>query len=328
MSINSSMTVTGYYNLSPTQARGFVREADGSILNFDVAGAAWTEPESINSAGDITGFYELTAGVAQGFLRYVDGRIVTFVPPYRSPLFAPEALPVSINDFDEIAGNYPEPLQASSAFIRPREGYFDTFKADLGAAYGVVATAINGSGDVVGFIAEGDVGFSLHSADDVWTQLVVPAVPGAEHCVSQTMPDGINAGGTIAGWYSRYTANCVTSNRGGFVLSPAGVFTLFELPGTLLTSTLPTTFYNQQQSLTVPHVISIDQAGDIAGSYTDASGVQHGFVRNPYGTLTTFDPPEGNQTTSTAINDGGAITGFYHYSNTGTAAPVAFIRVP
>jgi hypothetical protein len=74
-------------------------------------------------------------------------------------------------------------------------------------------------------------------------------------------------------------------------------------------------------------VLSIDQAGDITGSYTDSAGVQHGFVRNPYGTLTSFDPPEGKQTTATSINDGGAIAGFYQY-NAGGGHPVGFIRVP
>lgn len=270
----------------------------------------------------------MTAGVPQGFLRYANGRIVTFDPPatQQDKPLPSEALPVSINDFDEIAGNYPYPLSASSVFIRSREGVFTSFGADLGAAYGKVATAINASGDVVGYIQEGDMGFSLH-ADGFWTEFVVPTLPGAQHCVSQTMPDGINAGGTIAGWYLRYTAGCATSDQGGFVLSPDGVFTLFEPPGTLVTSSLPPYFTGQQRPLTIPHCISIDQGGDIAGSYTDASGVQHGFARNPYGTVTTFDPPEGNQTTSTGINDGGAITGFYRYS-AGAGTPVGFIRVP
>ena len=63
MSINNSMTVTGYYYVTPTQTRGFVRDADGTITTFDVdvAGVVWIEPESINARGDITGFYELAA---------------------------------------------------------------------------------------------------------------------------------------------------------------------------------------------------------------------------------------------------------------------------
>jgi hypothetical protein len=76
-----------------------------------------------------------------------------------------------------------------------------------------------------------------------------------------------------------------------------------------------------------PHWISIDQAGDIAGFYRDAAGVQHGFVRNPYGTITSFDPPEGNETYPTSINDGGAIAGYYSY-HAGGGPPVGFIRVP
>jgi hypothetical protein len=69
MSINASMTVTGYYNVSATGARGFLREQDGTITTFGVPGAIWTEPEGINAAGDITGFYELVAGTPRGFLR-------------------------------------------------------------------------------------------------------------------------------------------------------------------------------------------------------------------------------------------------------------------
>ena len=63
MSINNSMTVTGYYYVSPTETRGFLRDADGTITTFDVdvAGVVWTEPESINARGNITGFYELAA---------------------------------------------------------------------------------------------------------------------------------------------------------------------------------------------------------------------------------------------------------------------------
>jgi hypothetical protein len=159
------------------------------------------------------------------------------------------------------------------------------------------------------------------------------SVPGAlgTYPMSINASMTVNAGGTIAGWYT----NCnPVNNLGGFVMSPDGDLTLFKPAGTILTSALPqTTPYYQPQdppyleSLTAPRVLSIDQAGDITGSYTDAAGVQHGFVRNPYGTITSFDPPEGNQTTATSINDGGAIAGFYHY-HAGGGPRVGFIRVP
>src|ERR1700685_2498560 len=38
--------------------------------------------------------------------------------------------------------------------------------------------------------------------------------------------------------------------------------------------------------------VSIDTAGDIAGFYTDANGMHHGFVRAANGTITTFDAPK------------------------------------
>ncbi|HET6218260.1 MAG TPA: hypothetical protein VFE27_14645 [Acidobacteriaceae bacterium] len=322
MSINASMEVTGYYNISPEVASGFLREADGTITTFNVGGAIWTEPEGINAAGDITGFYELVAGVPRGFLRYADGRIITFDPPPpvvdppAQPVDPMEAQPISINDFDDIAGNYPV-YSRPSVFVRSARGVYND---DISFDRATVATAINGSGSVVGYTTNGEgfySGFVLHP-DGYTSGLTVPLAPQPEpECIAETFPDGINAAGTIAGWYYNY---CHPETM-GFVMSPDGVFSVFEAPGTLLAS--PSVGYTS----TVPHWMSIDQAGDITGSYTDAAGIQHGFVRNPYGTITSFDPPEGNQTTTTSINDGGAIAGFYHY-HAGGGPPVGFIRIP
>jgi hypothetical protein len=301
--------------------RGFLREADGTITTFNAAGAVWTEPESINAAGDTTGFYQLPAGVPQGFLRYADGRIITFDPPppvvdpAPQPVGTTEAQPISINDFDVIAGNYPV-YSRPNVFIRSAGG---AYNEGISFARATVATAINGSGSVVGYGGDGEFsysGFVLHP-DGYRSGLTVPLPPQPEpECMAETFPDGINAAGMITGWYYN---SCNPENK-GFMMSPDGVFTVFEVPGTLLAS--PSFAYTS----TAPHWVSIDQAGDITGSYTDAAGVQHGFVRNPYGTITSFDPPEGKQTTATSINDGGAIAGFYHYNAGG--GPVGFIRVP
>jgi hypothetical protein len=160
-------------------------------------------------------------------------------------------------------------------------------------------------------------GFVVHP-DGYRSVITVPLPPQPEPwCIAETFPDGINAAGFIAGWYFN---NCNPENT-GFVMSPYGIFTSFQSPGKLVTAPLP--WFGS----TIPHWISIDQAGDVTGSYTDTAGVQHGFVRNPYGTITTFDPPEGKQTTATSISDGGSIAGFYQY-NAGGGPPVGFIRVP
>jgi hypothetical protein len=288
MSINASMTVTGYYYVTPNIERGFLREADGTIDTFDVAGGNGTQPEGINAAGNITGFYYGGAGgTPRGFLRYANGRITTLDFYPADPLFA--VLPLSVNDFDEVAGLWD--AKFSEAFTRSGAGVMTILEPPYPYDQAAEATALNESGSVVGYsVTPGaGVGFVAHP-DGYWAEIAI--LPANPECV----PESINAAG-------RYTTNyynlphCQPENTGGFVMSPDGEFTLFQLPGTI--PPLP------ENGLPLvsdsPDRISIDQAGDITGSYTDAAGVQHGFVRNPYGTISSFDPPEGNQTTATSI---------------------------
>jgi hypothetical protein len=59
----------------------------------------------------------------------------------------------------------------------------------------------------------------------------------------------------------------------------------------------------------VPSGITPD--GVIIGYYVNASGVRHGFLRAPDGTITTFDPPGSTFTQPTSINEAGEIAGAY-----------------
>jgi uncharacterized membrane protein len=334
MSINDSMAVTGYYYVSATVTRGFLREADGTITTFDVLGGLWTEPESINAAGAITGFYEFVAGVPRGFIRYADGHITTFDPPGFQKYNGPQAQPVSINEFGEIAGNYPYPLDASFGFTRSAAGVFKTFDFAIGAAYGSTVTGINANGTVAGYFSPDGVwgsSFILHP-DGFRTVFDVPVETGEGEGVENeiTTAESVNANGAIAGWYS-VSFECflcgtgTTLTAGGFVRSPQGVFTLFNPPGRIV-ALVPDNVFSGQQ-LSAPHQLSINQAGTITGSYVDAKGAKHGFLRNPYGTITSFDPPRGGQTTATGINDTGVIAGFYFYDWNAQIAQ-GFLRIP
>jgi len=114
----------------------------------------------------------------------------------------------------------------------------------------------NASGSVVGFSGRTGTpsgGFVLHP-DGVAAPVNVPAQSPQSCADNGTFPDGINAEGTIAGWYVSSTDNCTTANTG-------------------------------------------------------------------------VDPPEGQKTTATSINDGGAIAGYYQYK-AGGGPPLGFIRVP
>jgi len=76
--------------------------------------------------------------------------------------------------------------------------------------------------------------------------------------------------------------------------APTFTFVTFDPPGS---------------TATTPSGITPD--GLIIGYYTNASGVQHGFMRTPDGTITTFDPPDSTLTTPTSINPDGEIAGAY-----------------
>jgi hypothetical protein len=226
-----------------------------------------------------------------GFLRYADGQIITFDTNQTNSQLGFSS--VGINDFGEIAGNYA--YHGYSAATRSRAGLISSLA--LGSPGGPVgtATALNASGSVVGYYGNPDslfTGFVVHP-DGYWAAIQPPGDPGPQ-CSNQIFPDAINAAGTIAGFFTKnyfLDSSCGSNSTGGFVVSPEGELTLFEAPG-------PIPLFDdhaQEDFLTAPHWISIDQAGNIAGSYTfglNGDGYR-GFVRNPYGTITSFDPPEG-----------------------------------
>jgi uncharacterized membrane protein len=74
-------------------------------------------------------------------------------------------------------------------------------------------------------------------------------------------------------------------------------------------------------------LLSMNSEGTITGSYENTEGIEHAFVRNPYGTITSFDPPRGVQTTATSINDNGVIAGSYYY-NLDSQNAQGFLRIP
>jgi hypothetical protein len=55
--------------------------------------------------------------------------------------------------------------------------------------------------------------------------------------------------------------------------------------------------------------LGINDLGVVVGSYSDAVGVAHGFIRSRNGTFTTIDPPGSVFTLLTSINDFGVIVG-------------------
>jgi hypothetical protein len=72
-------------------------------------------------------------------------------------------------------------------------------------------------------------------------------------------------------------------------------------------------------------LLGFNQFGAIAGIWSDSNSVNHGFIRNPFGKITTFDAPGAGSGTEqgtgcfsdcpVSINDWGAVTGEYIDAN-------------
>lgn len=147
-------------------------------------------------------------------------------------------------------------------------------------------------------------------AQSASSEITIFDAPGAAAAAGSgfgTFPTNINDGGTITGHYT--DANNVNH---GFLRAPGGKFITFDAPGA---GAAPGSGFG-----TFP--TSISNGGVIAGHYTDAKNVNHGFLRTPGGELTTFEAPgagaaagSGSGTFPNNINDAGAITGHYTDSN-------------
>lgn len=143
------------------------------------------------------------------------------------------------------------------------------------------------------------------SAQAQESRFITLDAPGADTTPGDyngTYPSGINAGGVITGFYQ--DAN---GTYHGFLHTRDGKFTAFEAPGA---DTTPGAFNG-----TTP--TSISDLGWITGSYFDANGLGHGFLRSPKGKFTTFDVPGAGAygTFPIGLNLAGAIVGYSLDSN-------------
>ena len=110
LSINDSRVVVGSYFQGDTQ--GFLWHLGASLIAFDVAGAAGTQPSGINSNGTVVGSYQDSSYTYHGFLRTSSGVVYTFSIPGAIGTFG-----VGINDSGVVAGSYQDATYASHGFL-------------------------------------------------------------------------------------------------------------------------------------------------------------------------------------------------------------------
>lgn len=256
----------------------------------------------------------------------VSSRIVSFDAPGAIPVgdSFDGTYPCSINDEGTIAGIYVDANSLYHAFLRSPGGKFVVFDAPgTGASVGTrlrpfPITAANISSHSININDQGAIAGNYVDSNDVSHGFVRKPggeldsfdAPGADTRSGGfrgTFPSGINRGGTITGHFVDSKDTNLNWSR-GFLRSPQGGLTTFDVPGSSFTTTLGFG--------TFP--VSINDDGTITGHYIDAKGLLHGFLRTPEGEFLTVDAPgvssiaaSGYGTFPESINQAGAVTGHY-----------------
>jgi hypothetical protein len=292
------------------------------ITDFDAPGAGTgayqgTLSTGINVRGATTGSVTDSGYGTHGFVRAADGEYTTFDAPGADPVIGCTC-PQAINDFGVVAGYEIDSSGFSHGFLRSPEGKFTTFDVPGAGGYGSTPIAISLEGAIVGYYTDSNYVFHafLRSPDGKFTTWSGPDActgNGSEGCFGSGATN-VNAFGTIAGGFEDNSGNFV---HHGFVRSSDGKLKTFDVPGA------GTGGY---QGTGCPGcALGLNQLGAIAGIYSDANSVNHGFLRSANGEITTFDAPgagagsyQGTGCPSdcpVSLNDWGAITGVYTDTN-------------
>jgi hypothetical protein len=297
------------------------------VVSFDAPGADTTPgdyngtyPSGINALGVIAGSYQSADTVYHGFLRSPGGEFITFQAPGADTTAGSYngTNPSSINDLGVITGSYWDANGFSHGFLRSPDGKFTTFDVPGAGGYGTTPRAINFEGAVIGGYTDPTFAFHafLRSPDGTITTWIGPDActgNGSEGCYGSGASN-INAFGTIAGGFEDNSGNFVHHS---FVRNARGNLKVFDVPGAGTGS---------YQGTGCPGCnLGLNQLGAIAGIYSDANSVNHGFLRSTDGNLTKFDAPGAGTSSGqgtgcpsdcpVSINDLGAITGSYWDAN-------------
>ncbi len=303
VAMNKAGEITGWYRDANGNYHGFLRTRKGEYINIILPGGEDSIPSCINKAGAVAGtFYDRQAGW-RGFLRAPDGTITVFDAP--GGFTRAEA----INDDGQVAGIFRPEGGRKRPFLRYPNGKIVTWGTPGGnmELYDTPHVwGVNSKGYVVG-----DYLYyrSSHSISNPVSNAMCPTCtthsgvflrnPNGKLSTFEpftfTYATGINAGLTIVGydgWYEDGGAR-------GFLLFANGTNTRFSIRGAKGT-----------------YPASINQEGEVAGSYLDQTGVNHAFFRSRHGAVKELTIPEASTqpssgTAAVQVNDVGGVLGYY-----------------
>jgi len=296
IALNVEGVTVGYYTNSDFNYGGLILRRDGTFETYrepkacttgDPVGCEGTGFSAINALGVIAGGYVDSNFVEHALLRVPDGTVITYEAPgagktpgnpanisplgdylYQGTNLA--GLSPGLNVWGAVTSGYLDENNVYHGYLRSPGGVFTDFDAPgagKGLAQGTIPIGLNDLGLVTGFYLDSNNvyhGF-LGSPGRRLTDFDAPGADTTDAFYG-TQPASLNDLGAITGEYLD-----ATGVWHGFVLSPEGRFTKFDAPGADLTAgDFNGTFPSQ-----------INLFGVIAGSYTDANSVAHGFLQIP-----------------------------------------------
>ena len=198
-------------------------------------------------------------------MRTAGGNIYRFDPP---GALQSEAL--AINAAGDITGWFSATTLLRQGFVRTADGVTTTFDAPGAGTIdnvGTFPTAINATGVIAGYaLADNDEAQGwMRRIDGSFAVFQAPNA-GSGGGPYGTYPAGINASGNIVGWDISLSPYYVYH---GFTRAPGGAIITFEAPGAGT---------GIQQGA---RAASVNDLGQIAGSYLDSDTDSHGFLLIP-----------------------------------------------
>ncbi len=289
----------------------------GSITTFDAPGAGTgfrqgTTATGINAAGFITGYYVDGDNLYHGFVRNPEGTFAVFDA---STGAGTATLSYGINNAGAVTGYYIDDEGLGHGFMRSSLGAITTFDAPpASSTSGTYAYSINDAGAIAGFYLQSGISYSfVRDPSGAFTTFGVPGAGGSG--LNGTRANSINNANVVAGSYSYNSINYTVPDH-GFLRHASGSIATFHAPAA----------GSAPGQGTQPY--AINDGGAITGSYIDAQGEIHGFVRAREGTIIVVDAPGATDpsTVPVSINDSGVITG--SYSAVAAGLSHGFVRTP
>jgi hypothetical protein len=302
ISINTAGEIAGTIIDSNNVSYGFVRSISGPPKEFEALSAGTaanrgTVAWRINDAGEVVGFFSTgslsTPSTYHGFLRKANGTFTQIDDPKAGSGVNPAngkkqgTQAYSINNAGEIIGSYVDASNERHGFFYNNGAYTEFDPPGAGTSIaghkegmnGTIPTGIDADGVITGTFTDTAGlrhGF-VRNTDGSFEVFNGPSAAAGPGLIQGTFPFNIGSStGVVVGFDA--DANGFYH---AFERSEAGTVIEIKPPGAVASTLTP---------LPGAGAGGVNEYGDVAGGYSDASGVYHGFIYTPVSTPTVATP--------------------------------------